>query len=174
MAPLDRVEMDLPNGDSFHAEGNLEIIETQQPFYLVDGFERLRTLGEQAPWTGNDTGQVFIGSGARVRTWTIQFTEWEGNVTTWGSASGNNDGVLTKLNELGQSLATAGIDGTNPATLAYGEYSSGGTYSPQTVVPGEVQLPVEFTPDGSPSSFRPSIEWRDATDVNDAIHNLAP
>lgn len=173
MSSYDKVKIELPNGDTFVASGNLNITETQQPFYLLDGFQNLRTLGEQVGVLDNDTSQAFLGSGARVRTWRVEFTQWEGSTDSWGSASAGDD-ALTKLNTLGQSLATAGIDGKNPATLSYGEYSSAGQFSPQTVVPGEIALPAELGRDGTPSSFRPSLEWRDAADVGSAIHELKP
>lgn len=173
MSSYDKVKMALPNGDTFVGSGNLNIVETQQPFYLLDGFQSLRTLAEQLPNVDNDTSQVFLGSGSRVRTWRIEFEQWEGSTDSWGSAAAGDD-VLTKLNTLGQSLATAGIDGTNPATLEYGEYSSAGQFSPQTVVPGEITLPAELGRDGTPSSFRPSVEWRDAADMSSAIHPVNP
>lgn len=173
MSSYDKVKMDLPNGDTFVGVGNLTVTEAHQPFYLLDGFQSLRTLAEKVGVVQNDTASAFVGSGARVRTWTIEFTNWEGNSEDWGSASAGDD-VITKLNVLGQSLATAGIDGSNPAILSFGEYSSAGQYSAQTVVPGEIQLPVNLGPDGSPSTIRPQLTWRDAADLSQAIHSLAP
>lgn len=173
MSSFDKVKMELPNGDTFVGTGNLRVVETQQPFYLLDGFQRIRTLAEQIGVVENDTAQAFLGSGARVRTWTVEFTQWEGSADQWGSASASDD-VITKLNILGQSLATAGIDGQNPVLFSYGEYSSAGQFSPQSVVPGEISLPANLGEDGTPSSFRPSLTWRDSADMRDAIHSLAP
>lgn len=173
MSSYDKVTITLPSGDTFTATGNLSITERHQPFYLLDGFQRLRTLYEQIPGIGADTSQAFLGSGSRVRTWQIQFTQWEGSTDEWGSAAADDD-VLTKLNVLGNAIANSEIDGGNTATLEYGEYSTAGQFSPHDVVPGEIQLPAELGEDGTPSSFRPSLEWRDAVDLNQAIHNLAP
>ncbi|MEF8825439.1 MAG: hypothetical protein V5A27_03725, partial [Halapricum sp.] len=161
MSSYDKVKMELPNGDTFVGVGNLSVTENHQPFYLLDGFQTLRTLGEQLGVVENDTAQAFLGSGARVRTWTVEFTNWEGNSESWGSAAADDD-VITKLNVLGQSLATAGIDGRNPVTFSYGEYSPAGQFSPQSVVPGEISLPADLSQDGSASTFRPSLTWRDA------------
>jgi hypothetical protein len=171
MSSFDKVRMDLPNGDSFVGTGNLKVTEIQQPFYLLDGFQRIRTLAEQLSSVANDTSQAFLGTGSRVRIWRVEFDQWEGSSDEWGSASAADD-VLTKLNILGQSLATAGIDGQNTATLSYGEYSSSGQLDPQSVVPGEVELDADFGPEGSPSTFRPRLEWRDAADLSSAIHRL--
>lgn len=173
MSSFDKVKMELPNGDTFVGTGNLTVTESQQPFYLLDGFQSLRTLAEKTGVVENDTASAFVGSGARVRTWTIEFTQWEGSSDQWGSAADGDD-VITKLNVLGQSLATAGIDGQSPATLSYGEYSSAGQFSPQSVVPGEMQLVADLGQDGTPSSFRPQMAWRDAADLSQAIHSLEP
>jgi len=169
MSSFDKVSITLPNGDTFVGQGNLNVVETQQPFYLLDGFQNIRTLGELAGVIDNDTAQAFVGSGARVRTWRVEFAQWEGSTDSWGTASASDD-VITKLNVLGQALATAGVDGQNPITFEYGEYSTAGQFSPQTVVPGEVTLPAEFGEGGRPSSFRPAIELRDAADLTQAIH----
>jgi len=173
MSSYDKVRLDLPNGDTFVGSGNLTVTEQQQPFYLLDGFQSLRTLAEQIPGVESDTSQAFVGSGARVRFWTVEFTQWEGSADQWGIAADGDD-VITKLNILGQSLATAGIDGQNPITFEYGEYSSSGQFSPQSVVPGEVSLPADLGQDGSASTFRPQLELRDAADLSNAIHALAP
>jgi len=171
MSSFDRVRMELPGGDVFEARGNINVVEQQQPFYLLDGFQRLRTLGEQLPGIESDTSQAFVGAGARVRTWTVEFSQWEGSTDQWGGANAADD-VIVKLQTLANALATAGIDGTNPATFAFGEYSTAGQFSPQTVVPGELTLPAEFGEDANPSAFRPSLEWRDAADLSEAIHQL--
>lgn len=171
MSALDKVRMEIPDGsgDVFVGEGNLQVTENQQPFYLIDGFQNIRTLAEQTPFLASDTSQAYVGSGARVRTWQISFESWEGETSSWGSANADDD-VLTKLNVLGQTLATAGLSGRKPAILEYGEYSTNGTYSPKEVVPGEISLPAEFGPDGTPSSFRPTLEWRDAADLRKVLH----
>ena len=164
------VKLELPNGDVFQGDGNLNITERHQPFYLIDGFQRIRTAAEQIAG-GSDTSQVFLGSGSRVRTWEVQFAEWEGNGSSWGPSNAD-DGVLTKLNDLGHSIANSGIDGGNTATLSYGEYSESGKYSPQSVVPGEIQLPAELGEGGTPSVLTPQMTWRDAVDLNQAIDGL--
>lgn len=173
MSSYDKVKMELPNGDTFIGEGNLNVVETHQPFYLLDGFQNLRTLAEQLPNIQADTSQVFLGTGSRVRTWTVEFTQWEGSTDKWGGADPGDD-VLTKLNVIGESIASAGIDGGNTATLEYGEYSEAGMFSPKSVVPGEITLPADFTETGTPSSFRPALEWRDAADLSQTIHEVAP
>jgi hypothetical protein len=168
MSSFDKVKMEFPNGDTFVGKGNLTVVENQQPFYLVDGFKTIRALASMANVT-DGTSSVFLGDGARVRSWQIEFLQWEGSTDAWGSASADDD-VITKLNVLGQSLSNAGIDGTSPATLTYGEYSPDGMFSPKSVVPGPVKLPTEFGNEGSPSTFRPSLEWRDAEDLSNAPH----
>lgn len=170
MATLDKVKMTLPNGDVFAATDNISVVEQQQPFWLFDGAQRLRTLAESFGGVGSDTSQAYIGSGTRVRSWTIDFTQWEGSTDSWGNASSSDD-VLVKVNELGDTLANSSIDSTNPVTLEYGEYTSTGNHSALTVVPGEITLPAEFGPDQSATTFRPSIQWLDAADLTNAIHS---
>lgn len=173
MSSFDKVQIDLPNGDTFVGTKNLSVTTQQQPFYLLDGFKTLRTLGELTNLTDNDTSQAFLGGGARVRIWQVEFEQFEGSSDTWGGANASDDAIV-KANTLDQSLATAGIDGTNTATLKWGEFSSGGDYSAQDVVPGEISISTNFGEDGEPSSLRVSMQWRDAEDMSNTIHKLKP
>lgn len=175
MATLDGVRMTMPDGKVFEAGGNVNVTETQQPFYMIDGFERIRTLAEALPQVDADTSQIHLGTGSRIRTWTVEFAQWEGSADQWGSSSAGDD-VLEKLNELGSTLANAGVDGRNPVLLEYGDYVVGGPHGAKNVVPGEIQLPVDFGPEGSASSFRPTLEWRDtaAIDGTDPVHPEKP
>jgi hypothetical protein len=170
MATLDKVKLTLPGGKVFSATDNIDVTETHQPFWLFDGAQTLRTIAEQTPFVDNDTAQPYIGTGSRVRSWTVSFTQWEGSTDSWGNASSSDD-VVVKLNELGQSLATAGVDGTNPITFEYGEYSSGGTHGAQNVVPGEVTLPATFGPDESATTARPQLQLLDAVDITNVLHS---
>lgn len=169
MATLDKVKMTLPNGNVYEATGNISVTESQQPFWLFDGANRLRTLGESLGLLDSDTAQAYVGSGSRIRSWTVEFMQWEGSTDSWGNAN-NSDDIMVKLNELGQQLATADIDSTNPATLEFGEYTGGGDQIALTVVPGDVNLPVAFGPGESATTARPSIQWFDAADLTTAIH----
>jgi hypothetical protein len=175
MASLNGVRMTFPGGKVFEASGNLSVTESQQPFYMVDGFQRIRTLAEQVGAVDSDTSQIALGNGARVRTWTIEFAQWEGNTESWGNASASDD-VLVKLNELGSTLANAGLDSRNTVLLEYGDYTVGGPHGGKRVVPGEISLPAEFGAEGSPSTFRPTLEWRDAhaIDPSDPAHPVNP
>lgn len=170
MATLDKVKITLPDGTVFEATDNIRVREIQEPFWMVDGFQRLRTLGEKVGFIDNDTSQVKIGSGTRARYWQIEFTQFEGSTDTWGSTADGDD-VLVKLNAFGQALATSGVDSTNTATLEYGEYTSTGAHSAQDVVPGEINLPAEFGPGESATTFQPSMQWIDAADVNQVLHS---
>jgi len=162
--------MTLPDGTVFEATKNISVTESQQPFWLFDGAQRLRTLGEAVGVVDNDTSQALIGSGSRVRTFTVEFTQFQGSADGWGSTADGDD-VLVKLNAFGQALANAGIDSTDPATLEYGEYTSTGAQSALAVVPGEVSLPAEFGAEQSATTFRPSIQWIDAADLDSVIHS---
>jgi len=172
MATLEKVRMTLPNGKKFVGTGNIEVIESQEAFWLFDGAQRTRTLGEAINLIDNNTSQVYVGTGSRVRSWQVSFEQWEGSSDEWGDANSNDD-ILVKFAELGQSLAEAGIDSTAPVTFEYGEYTDdpGGNHSAQDVVPGEVNLPVRFGPNQSATTFRPQITWLDAADINQAIHS---
>jgi len=170
MATYDKVEMTLPDGTTFVGTKNISVTESQQPFWLFDGAKRLRTLGEAAGLVESDTSQAFVGSGSRVRTFTVEFVQFEGSTDSWGDAASSDD-VLVKLNEFGNELANADVDSTNPATLEYGEYTSGGTHSALTVVPGEVTLPAEFGVEQSATTARPTIQWLDAADLDSVIHS---
>jgi len=169
MATLDTVKMTLPNGKVFEGSDNIDVTESQQPFWLFDGAQRLRTLGESVGLVDNDTSQAYVGSGTRVRSWTISFSQWEGSTDNWGDSASGDD-VAQKLAEFGQSLANSSIDSTNTATLEYGEYTSAGEQSALTVVPGEVTLPVAFGPGESATTFKPQIQWLDAAALDSAIH----
>ncbi|AFH22021.1 hypothetical protein OSG_eHP14_00205 [environmental Halophage eHP-14] len=170
MATLDKVQMTLPNGKTFEGSDNIEVVESQQPFWLFDGAQRLRTLGEAVGFVDNDTSQAYIGSGTRVRSWTVSFIQWEGSTDSWGDSTSDDD-VTQKLCEFGQELANSSIDSTNPATLEYGEYTSSGEQSELTVVPGEVTLPVSFGPGESATTFQPQIQWLDSTALNEEKHS---
>jgi len=169
MATLDTVKMTLPNGKVFEGSNNIEVTETQLPLWLFDGAKKLRTLGEVIGAVDNDTSQAYIGSGTRVRSWTVSFAQFEESTDSWGDSASTDD-IIQKLAEFGQELANSSIDSTSPATLEYGEYTSAGEHSALTVVPGEVTLPVAFGPGESASTFQPEIQWLDAADLDSVIH----
>lgn len=169
MSSQDYVQMDLPNGDSFVGTGNLTVVEEQTPAWLIGGgFGEIIAATNQVFGGDNYSEQVFLGAGSKVRQWRVDFTNWEGNTDTWSGAQSDDD-VIVKLQALANSLATQGITSTNVATLSFGEYSSSGTYSPQSVVPGAISLPLELGEE--PSTFRASIEWVDAVDLDQVLHS---
>lgn len=172
MSAQDYVQIDLPNGDSFVGKGNLNITESHEPIWVLGGsFGNIIAFFEQVFGGDNFTEQVYEGTGAKVRRWQIEFTNWEGNTDEWGDASADDD-VLTKLNVLGETIATTDITSRNVATLSYGEYSSGGLYSPQSVAPGQQELPANLGEE--PSTFRVRSEWLDAVDLAQTLHELDP
>jgi hypothetical protein len=161
MAGLDKVKMTIA-GSTFEATGNINVVEIQRPRWVVNGGGNFIAAADRL--TGSNAslgGQAYVGTGSKVRFWRVDFTQWEGSTDSWGSASADDD-VLTKINILGNKLATSTIDSGNTATLAYGEYSTNGQFSPLDVVPGEIELPADL--EERPSSFRPRVEWYEAMD----------
>lgn len=172
MSSLDKVKMTLPDSTEFVASDNISIQIQQTPQWLFDGFGEVVAAKEQLDSTGGAlTEQVFEGAGSRIRTFTIDFTQWEGSSDSWGSASDSDD-VMVKLVELDDELARTRITSTNVATLEFAEYSSGGSKSPIDVVPGEVSLNVSFGPGESATTFRPSVQWIDAVHLDQEIDSL--
>lgn len=168
MASLNTVEMDLPNGDSFHATGNIAYRTTITPTYLIDG-RGGGIIAAISEVKGGDsyTEQVYEGAGAKVRTFNIDLTTWEGDTNTWGSASAGDD-ITTKFDVFEESLASQRITSSKTATLSFGEFSSSGQFSSHAVVPGEIELPRELGE--QPSSGRARVQWFDALDLDQALH----
>lgn len=170
MSNMDKVKMTMPDNTVFEATKNVSVTEQHQSQWLFDGFGTFRTLAEKTPFVDNATSQAYVGTGSRKRTWTVEFLQFEESTDNWGSTNSSDD-VLVKINALGQKIADLGIDGTNPVVLEFGEYSSGGAHGSLTVVPAEVNLPVQFGPGESATTFTPSITWMDSADLDTDIHS---
>jgi hypothetical protein len=172
MSSLDKVKMTLPDSTEFVASDNISVQIQQTPQWIFDGFGNVVAVKEQLDNTdGGLTEQVYLGAGARVRSFTIDFTQWEGSSDSWGSASASDD-VMVKLVELDDALANTKMTSTNTATLEFSEYSSSGSKDPIEVVPGEMTLSVAFGPGESATTFRPTVQWLDAVDLDQTIDEL--
>lgn len=168
MSSYDKVSMTLPDGSEFVGRGNLSVTIQQTPVWLFNGLQNVFAASDQVTGSsGGLTEQVFEGSGARIRRFTVEFDQWEGSTDAWGGAAADDD-VLIKLQTLDHALATTPITSSNVATLEFGEYSSAGQFDPVAVVPGDVTLPVDLGERGS--SFRPQVEWLDSVDLDQTLH----
>lgn len=170
MATLDKVKMTLPDSTVFEARGDLTVTISQQPSWLFDGFQELFAAEEAITGSGGDlTEQVFQGAGSRIRRFQIDFAQWEGSTDSWGSAAADDD-IMVKMQTLDNALASTRITSDNVATLEFGEYTSGGSFDSISVVPGEVTLPVNY--EENTSVFRPTVNWLDAVDLDQTLHEL--
>lgn len=171
MSNFDKVRMELPDGTVFVGQGNLRVAEVQQPAWLFDGGGDLVTAaGEFAGLSGSLKAQVFEGVGAGIRTWRVEFVQWEGNSDQWGGAAASDD-VIVKLQTLGHAIAHTRITSSAPAELQFGEYSTNGKYAPVDVVPGEVELPIDLGE--TPSTATPRVDWVEAIDTS-VVQHIAP
>lgn len=152
MAPLNKaqltVEADVDSNSSgtetgvFDFTGNLEITPGIRTGYLIGGRGSTINaiiqsyLGNQA----NKRRGIFLDLGGGAQTVEIKFRGWDGSGDVWGDTSAGaeadatNEGPLSQMAVLIKYLNVAEIDSRNPATLEYGEWSSGGRYEPLDVV----------------------------------------
>lgn len=173
MATSDKVTLVLPDGTTFEGKGNLQVNEIHQPEWIFggQGNELLAAKDQITGSNGRLTEQVFEGAGSTIRTFRIEFAKWEGETgRAWGGANDGDD-IIVKMQTLGEALATTPITSRNTAELAFGEYASGGQFSTLNVVPGEIELPVSFGPDESPSLTRPRVDLIEAVDIDKPLQN---
>lgn len=191
MVTYDRATLTLeadPDGDGsletgvFDMAGNLTVSPGMRTGYLVDGRGStvnsvVSSLVEQY---GEDLGPskrrgFYVDLGGGAFTIDIEFTGWEGsidgdgNYLQWGDdasvgktkASATGQGPLTQMDVFMRYLQTGEFDSRNPATLEYGEYSSGGLYDPLDVV---VEGPRTTKRSQSPDTFDGTITCISAAD----------
>lgn len=167
----------------FHMAGNLEVTPGLRTGYLVGG--RGSTVNSILSSTLGDGSNVrqgfYLDLGGGAHTVDIQFRGWEGATDQSGTpVQWGNEGVddtptkadatgadpITQIDVLMRYLTRAEIDSRSPATLEYGEYSSGGLYSAMNVV---VEGP-NFTRSAQDGSwFDGSLTCIRAADLNDAL-----
>lgn len=156
MTPLQKAILTIEseiNGSSvtgeFHLKGDVEITGGIRTGYLIGG------KGSQAigALTG-EASEFHFGFGG-PQFWEVSWKSWEGSTLQWGdSGSGGTDtdatgeDPLTQMDVLLEYMANSNLDSGQPATWAYGEYSSGGRYSPQLVVPESPKI-TRAADDGS-------------------------
>lgn len=168
MSSFDTWRLTLPSGDVFESSTIEQINEQHVPAWLFDGAGNVVAAAEQITGSsGSLKGQIYVGSGAGARIWRCTITQNQGSTDSWGSSSSSDD-VTQKIQELGETLATTRIDSTNAATFEWGEYSTAGSKSPQSVVVGEVDLPAELA--DQPSSFTFTVDLLETKDLTAALH----
>lgn len=173
MSSYDAAEIVFPSGSTFVLDTALSVDEGFTPRWLFDGGSNAAALSGYVPGVGDEQNseQAFIGTGAKIRQFTVTGAVKSEGMTQWGSTDDTDD-VIVKLNELGHELATARVDSTNPCELSWGEYSSAGAHSPIKVVPGEIQLPGNVSEE--PSSVTITTNWLSSVDLQAAIHQADP
>jgi len=151
-----RVSADVDNDGTaedgeFHLYGNLELTPGLRTGYLLGG----QTGATANAVTGDLTDRenvnrrpYYLDLGGGARTVEARFRGWEGaeddddNPVQWGNtgdpttltkADATGADPLTQIDVLMRYLTEGEIDSRDPATLEYGEYSSGGLYSPLDV-----------------------------------------
>lgn len=155
--------LELPNGDAFETTTEVVSQIQQEPQYFFNGGRDLTALYAEA--TGGDqTGAAYVGTGAQVMTFEVQFYQHEGSDDEWGDTV-PSDSMTTKRDALNRSLAQTRITSDNPAVLHMGEYSSSGAYGPKTVVLLQSQLTVNPTEESS--RMEGSLTLGDAADLRD-------
>lgn len=170
---LSEVTIDLPDGSTFVAKGNIVVQSKQSPAWLVSGVGQSLNIVRRFVDGGGQDGRadslrqgLYFGTGGGVRVHEIGFDQWEGNTDTWGDASAS-DGPVSKLCELDHKLASVRIDSTRPATLSFAEFSPTGRYDPLSVVPDDVSL--IFDGQERASSFRTSVQLAESMDLRETI-----
>lgn len=181
MAPIDGFRLEFHDGTVFRATSNVIISHQTQPAFLLDGLRNFVTLyntyidgGGQPGQADSNYSAVFYGFGAGVHTVQIQFQEYKGDTSTWGSSS-QNDEPLTKLDELNRVITTTRADSELPALLEVGEYNdpsnhsgiSSSDHSPIPVAIGETDL--TYTQEEQVSDFDGQITLYDAIDVAQSV-----
>lgn len=137
------------NGE-FHMVGNLEVTPKIIPNFVVGGRgSTVNSIISSLVGDGTNKRQnFFIDLGGGIHAVEISFRGWEGaqddsgNNVQWGNdsaqtktqASATGQDPITQIDVLMRYLTVGEYDSRNTGTLEYGEYSSGGLYSPLNVV----------------------------------------
>lgn len=156
------IEADV-NGDGsketgkFEMRGNVEITPQIVSSFVIDGRGRIvNSILSELVGDGTNKRQGFyldLGGGAHAIE--LSFTGWEGAIDSsgnnlqWGNdpnksktkSSATGQDPITQIDVLMRYLTVGEIDSRNPATLAYGEYSSSGVYSSLNVIVDSPRFP---------------------------------
>jgi len=126
---------------------------------------------------GNGRAGFNLDAGGGAATYTIEFVGFEGNVDQWGDGTSNaqadasGEDVWRQLSVFQRYLDVGTYDSRNAATLEWGEFSSGGVYSPIAVTPEEPQL--TFDAYEQSSTFDGSITFVSTRALNQAAISAA-
>lgn len=162
----DGFRLELPNGNgAFEASVNITSQIGQEPRYFFEGGRNVTAL-----YGGSDgsdqSGAVYAGTGATVRTIELQFVQYEGSDDEWGPLETTQDHSMTTYRDiLDNALEQSRITSQSPATLQFGEYSDSGLLDPLTVVLVGSELSVDYTQDSS--RMTGTLRLGDAADLGE-------
>ena len=173
MSSYDKATITFPDSTSYTFYERVEVTDTFEPKWAVSGGSNPLALADQIPGVGdsNNAEQAYFGVGGIVRSFTVRGAVGEDLNEDWGDTAKSDD-VITKLNDLGNTLDTVRVASDVPATLEYGGFSTDGQYSPITVVPGKIELPAELAE--NPSAVTVTTNWLASIDAGAAAHQLNP
>lgn len=173
---IQEVRIELPaGGKTFVARGNVRVQLQQAPAWLVNGVGASLNVvadylegGGQPDRADSLKQSLYFGAGAGTRQVELGFAQWRGSTDQWGDANAD-DGPVSKLIELDQTIAAERVDSTRPAKLEFGDFSSDSTarYDPLTVVPGDSDLRFDATE--QVSTLRASLQFVESMDLSEPI-----
>lgn len=152
--PLDGLILSI-GGQTFTFK-SCEVTSGVRTGYILDGSGSTWTaifsdiLGESNLF-GEDFGfrqGIYLDLGGGEHIVELEATGWEGSNLPFGGVGGQDPS--TQMNVLENVLVETQIDSVSPATIEFGEYSSGGMFSPLNVV---VEGPRITRSQRSPSTF---------------------
>lgn len=169
-----------PDGDDVEETGTFEMesadvtpgVRTGALYQSGDGF--LQTA--RAIAFGQRRDQVKLDTGQGATTFQIEFRGWDGENADyqWGdsaaasltatSATGQNP--FEQISILLRYLNEVNIDSENPATLEWGEFSTGGVYDPVTVAPEDPTFPTRRD---EPNTFDGTLTLVSTADLSEQI-----
>jgi hypothetical protein len=145
----DGFRLELPNGAAFEASVNITSQIAQEPVYLFEGGRNATALFGEAS-NSDQSGAVYAGTGATIRTFEIQFAQYEGSTDEWGPLDTAQEHAMETYRDVfDDALEQVQITSQDPATLEQGEYSASGRLHPVTVVVLNSELTVDYTQETS-------------------------
>lgn len=177
---LTGVKITFDDGTEYRAKEDIVVRHRATPLYKLDGQQNLVTIYNEFVSEGGDPNNqdtnyqgAFVGFGAGVHTIEIEIHSFKGSGENWGDAdtSAGGDEPITLMQTLLHDIVTKQADSSAPVTLEVGEFSASGKYDPIKAAIGDVNLPKDFRE--NPSTFRGTIEFFDAVDLQQAVSSAA-
>jgi hypothetical protein len=177
---LEGFRLTFPDGTTFRAQSESSVTPEQDIRFLFDGLNNILALFEQYVANGGQGGDtadglgqgVFLGSGARIQTFDVQFTRAVSSDAPWGDIDTNVDpppAPETFRDTLNRKVETTALDSDNPAVLEFGEYAAGADhkYGPKTVILSNLRFDPSL---GQSSEVSGTLECIEASDAGQVIH----